>query len=249
MRLFTFGCSYTRHWWPTWADIMARDLGCEYHNLGVSGLGNVGIYHTILRADLEYQFRDSDLLAIVWTHWHREDRWHGHNWRANGNIFQNIHYDEKFIQNHWDLGNDIIKNSTALISADRLWPRAFQGHIMPPMEFETHRRSLTDHEQQLASIYQPHYSKNNIWPPRQETQWHRLLEDGHPSPLEHLDYLTHKVYPQLGLEIKDNTVESVERLEHTVLSLLEPHTDQDQMIALINRLWLDQREAPAQEIF
>ena len=239
MRLFTFGCSYTRHWWPTWADIMARDLGCEYYNLGVSGLGNVGIYHNMIRADLEYQFQASDLLAVVWTHWHREDRWHNNSWRANGNIFQNIHYDEKFIQDHWDLGNDIIKNSTALISAARLWPGAFQGHIMPPLEFETHSRSLNDHEQQLASIYQPYYSKNNIWPPRQETQWNQLLRDAHPSPLDHLDYLVNTVYPQLGLNIKDSTEQTVRELQQRVLKELTADTSQTLCINLINSIWLE----------
>jgi len=239
MRLFAFGCSYTRHWWPTWADIMARDLGCEYHNQAVSGLGNIGIYHTMLRADLEHQFQPSDLLAVVWTHWHREDRWHRGSWRAGGNIFHNSYYDHGFIKEHWDLGNDIIKNSGALISAARLWPRAFQGHIMPPGQFETHSQQLQAEEQQLMEVYQPHYPKNHIWPRVKLRRWHSLLRDQHPSPLEHLDYLTDSVYPQLGLEIKDNTVASVNRLEQQVLSQLEPHTDQDQMIALIHRLWLE----------
>ena len=34
-RLFTFGCSYTRYNWPTWADIIADDLQIPFQNWGV----------------------------------------------------------------------------------------------------------------------------------------------------------------------------------------------------------------------
>ncbi len=40
MRLITFGCSFTDYSWPTWADIIARDLDCEYENWAIGGGGN-----------------------------------------------------------------------------------------------------------------------------------------------------------------------------------------------------------------
>ena len=40
MRLIVFGCSFTDYAWPTWADIIAYDLGCEYENWAQGGGGN-----------------------------------------------------------------------------------------------------------------------------------------------------------------------------------------------------------------
>lgn len=60
MRLFTFGCSYTRWHWPSWADIIARDIGCHYENWAEPGLGNVGIQHKMLECDLKRWLNNYD---------------------------------------------------------------------------------------------------------------------------------------------------------------------------------------------
>ena len=39
-RLFTFGCSFTKYTWPTWADLLGLEFD-EFENWGVSGGGNV----------------------------------------------------------------------------------------------------------------------------------------------------------------------------------------------------------------
>ena len=47
-RIFTFRCSYTKWVWPTWADIIRLDTGLDVYNLGIRGLGNVGIMHRMV---------------------------------------------------------------------------------------------------------------------------------------------------------------------------------------------------------
>jgi hypothetical protein len=48
-RLFTFGCSFTRYLWPTWADILAEDIP-YYENWGCGGAGNLYISNAIMEA-------------------------------------------------------------------------------------------------------------------------------------------------------------------------------------------------------
>jgi hypothetical protein len=43
-RAFLFGCSYTEYKWPTWANILKKDLDIPVYNWGLSGLGNVGLH-------------------------------------------------------------------------------------------------------------------------------------------------------------------------------------------------------------
>ena len=53
-RIFTFGCSWTRYVWPTWADIIKyTDQKPEVHNWGKPGIGNVGILYRMIECDLK----------------------------------------------------------------------------------------------------------------------------------------------------------------------------------------------------
>lgn len=118
-RIFTFGCSFTNWIWPTWADIIAVQTNIPVYNGALSGLGNVGIAHRLVEYDLRYNFTESDLILIMWTGWNREDRYLKDGWQLCGNIFNNHFYDDKFIKKYWSLENDIIKNSSAILLANK----------------------------------------------------------------------------------------------------------------------------------
>ena len=68
-RLFCFGCSYTRHNMPTWADIVcansiANGTHDRVYNFGRPGLGNMGILHHLCAVDAEYGINSSDTVYI-----------------------------------------------------------------------------------------------------------------------------------------------------------------------------------------
>ena len=46
-RLYTFGCSFTKWYWPCWPEIIAHDTGLPFENWGASAAGNVGIANGI----------------------------------------------------------------------------------------------------------------------------------------------------------------------------------------------------------
>ena len=61
-RIITFGCSWTKYLWPTWANVISEILEVPLVNQGYAGIGNVAILHKMLAWDLEHGFDDTCLL-------------------------------------------------------------------------------------------------------------------------------------------------------------------------------------------
>jgi hypothetical protein len=85
-RLFTFGCSFTRYHWPTWADILGKNFN-TYQNWGQSGGGNQYISHSVVECDLKNNLTKDDTVIIMWTNVAREDRYLNGAWLNYGNIY------------------------------------------------------------------------------------------------------------------------------------------------------------------
>ena len=85
-RLFTFGCSFTRYCWPTWAEIMALDFH-QCQNWGHVGGGNHFIFYSLIEAIAREKIQTSDTVAIMWTSVGREDRWLDGRWFLQGSIY------------------------------------------------------------------------------------------------------------------------------------------------------------------
>jgi len=65
-RLFTFGCSMTKSFYPTWADILGKNW--EYfENWAKSGVGNTFIFNSIIECDHRHHFTPLDTILILWT--------------------------------------------------------------------------------------------------------------------------------------------------------------------------------------
>lgn len=78
-RFFAFGCSFTNYKWPTWADIIGKDIEV-YMNWGKQGAGNYFIFNSVMEADARYNFTKDDLVIIFWSIKEREDRYVGNEW-------------------------------------------------------------------------------------------------------------------------------------------------------------------------
>jgi len=205
-RLFTFGCSYTEYIWPTWADIIAFDLHIPYENWGMSGIGNVGIAHRIVECDIRNNFNEDDLILILWSSWNREDRLtRNSDWSIGGSIFNNSLYDKSFIDKYWSLGNDIVKNSTAIILIDRCFNINFQGHILPITHFESLHINFNEKEKEIFDFYKARVNAQNIFPDSIHDSHKVKLKDAHPDVLDHLSYVEKFVYPVLKRTIRSDT--------------------------------------------
>ena len=92
----------------TWADIIARELGCklnnpkqaecEYYNMGFAGGGNFYIANAITQADIKYNFGPEDLVIVMWSRLYSEDRWIEKDWLSVGNIFTQEGYSADFVK-------------------------------------------------------------------------------------------------------------------------------------------------------
>lgn len=69
-RFFSFGCSFTALWWPTWNDYIGLNFD-EYHNFGCGGADNKNILYRFLIADKKYKFTSDDYIMIMFTSFNR----------------------------------------------------------------------------------------------------------------------------------------------------------------------------------
>jgi len=98
-RLFTFGCSYTSHIYPTWTNVLSKECtNAIFYNLALPGSGNNLIAWRIAEANNIYKFNEQDLVIVMWTTFCREDRFVNGMWQRYGNVFNNHYYDHCFLK-------------------------------------------------------------------------------------------------------------------------------------------------------
>jgi len=118
-RFFTFGCSFTNYWWPTWADILGKQYK-KFYNYGYSGAGNQYIFNSIVEANLKHKFNHSDTVAIMWSNPAREDRYVNNKWVTVGNIYTQCVYDQKFVKKFADIRGYFIRDLATIWAIDCL---------------------------------------------------------------------------------------------------------------------------------
>ena len=222
-RLFTFGCSYTNNHLPTWSNIMSWDLGIPTQNWGLAGIGNVAIFHRMLECDIRNKFNEDDLILVLWSSWSREDRHIHGSWQQGGGIFSNPIYGEEYMKKYWSFSNDIIKNSTAIISANKMFNIQFQGHIVPIYEPElppSHALEFTPKEKQIFKLYESLMPKDNVFTYEKYTEYAKLLRDYHPNLLDHLKYTKEVIYKSLNFTIKKETEDLCHDLHNKFFELI-----------------------------
>lgn len=114
-RFFAFGCSFTGYFWPSWADILSKEMPqAEYYNMGNSGSGNLMIMAKFTEANLKLKFTSTDLVMVMWTTFCREDRYYHNRWECPGNIFTQQTYDEKWVKKFADPKGYLIRDLTLM---------------------------------------------------------------------------------------------------------------------------------------
>lgn len=115
-RLFTFGCSFTNFFWPTWADILGRDFDF-FENWGRNGAGNCFILHSLTECNRRNQLTTDDIVIIMWSSVDRFDRWIKGGWRLEGGVYNDQpEYTKEFIDNFVDPTGFLIRD-LSIISA------------------------------------------------------------------------------------------------------------------------------------
>ena len=209
-RLFTFGCSFTDYRWATWANILAYELDCEFHNFGKSGAGNQFMASQLTQADNLFNFNKDDLVIVCWTNISREDRWNKQNgWMTPGNIYSQDEYDNNFVKKY---ANDIhfgLRDFSTISLVKGYLENKTNYHFLSMCNISRHvnqwenSKDTTDvmfkslrkqYSDVLETILPSFYTA--LWNDSIDLKWkkdwneiHRNYSDGHPTILEHFEYL------------------------------------------------------------
>lgn len=232
-RFIVFGCSFTNYYWPTWADILSKEMpDVEYYNFGRCGGGNLFISNRILEADMKLKFSDNDLVMIMWSTLCREDRYLRDNWCLAGNIFTQNVYNQEFVEKFCDPKGYLIRD-LALIKLTLEYLKNSPARIIPLLSQPVHEQQAKNHLNQFDSAVKDIlnlYSETiNIFPSslfelEMRGHWnhghvyrdltHNLFHDYHPSPIRYHGYLE-KLKINLTDKSKNYAQESQQQLMST----------------------------------
>jgi len=234
-RLFVFGCSFTQYAWPTWADLLAKEMEhAEYYNFGRSGSGNLLISNRVTQANCKFKFCDTDLVIVMWTGAFREDRYIDDKWLTAGNIYSQKHaYDKNFVKNYTDPEGFVILDMS-LIELTRSYLSNLPCTAIHTSMIELTgegTNSMTDSdqktisfEQKINEIYKTTLdgmlpSVNEIITSTKKWYWKNQNGDpqceSHPTPMDHCKYLLAVGIP-LSQRTIDYAIESCAKLDTVV---------------------------------
>ena len=207
-RIFTFGCSFTKYLWGTWANIIGAEFqNAEFYNLGRASVGNKYIHNIVMQADNVYNFNKSDLVIIQWTNPYREDRYLPENhedWLLSGNIFYQNHYPKEWTEKWFDMYGAYVYDFAYIKSVHGYLKNKTRLHMLKMIDFQ-HPVSYKELEDKIDNLYELYKeSLNEIPPSFFKVLWknkldakfysdrklvHPKFKDGHPNPMEHHYYL------------------------------------------------------------
>jgi len=211
-RFFTFGCSFTSYMWPTWADIVSKEMpNVEFYNFGYSGSGNTLISYRIAEVNNRYKFTDTDLIMVMFTTYCREDRWIdidqakninlGRGWLAIGNIFNNNYYPDSWIRNFANERGYLIRDAAVIdMTVNYLESLASTSYCMLSFPFTMGSGSTYDTQslpptdiyevyEELFTKFKPSLFELELQSNHGVLEYDYQFSDGHPSPIRYYNYI------------------------------------------------------------
>jgi hypothetical protein len=252
-RFFAFGCSFTQYSWPTWADIIAKEIN-ESYNYGHCAAGNFFIFQALMEAIVKHKINKDDLVMIMFSNVTREDRFtKKRGWITPGNLYSQDEYDEKFIKKYLcdhgylmrdlnlvhgcKLALDSINCDYKFMSMVPFDSKQSDGIKMSEIDYllKFYKTTLDIVEPSVLDII-----FNGDWNTRQlrptyHVSWQKeKYVDNHPTPQEHLIYLKN-IFPNIDFSQESlNYVEDSTRLilsdqftQHTYATDLTPRLGKD----------------------
>lgn len=214
-RFFAFGCSMTSYYWPTWADIIAQEIPTSY-NYGKSGGGNLFIASQITEANQRFKFDKDDLVMVMWSSIHREDRYIKNHWETPGNIYTQGTYSDKFVKQFADERGYFIRDISMITMASKLLETTGADfHMLKMCEFEFNHSGVYSKNSfdDVRILYADVLEKikpdiltvefNGVWPVVPIRSINGQTADYHPTTQNHANYLK-KIFPELEFSSSTN---------------------------------------------
>jgi hypothetical protein len=203
-RFFAFGCSLTKYYWPTWADIIASEIS-EYYNYAQTGGGNLFISNSIVEANLTHKFNENDLVIVMWSSISREDRYKNRKWETPGNIYTQGVIDMDFVHKWYD-DRFYLMRDLAIVEQSSAYLKSLtcDTDMLKMVDFEETKTSDSikgNHLEDILKLYSTTLEKvkpsivdvvyQGTWPVIPIRGWGGggQTADYHPTPNGHLRYL------------------------------------------------------------
>jgi hypothetical protein len=229
-RIFIFGCSFTSFRWPTWADMIRYSTDKPFYNYGQMGIGNVAIMHKMVEADLKFKFTDKDIIISQWSTWTREDRYTD-SWNGGGCVFYNPLYGDDFCKKWWNWNNDIVKNSTAMISANKMFDIDYQFTFYGIPNSPDFDKDAGVVNREMQDLYKKSIPNMDVFPIQVNTNFEGNCHDGHGDINSHLHFFNYFIKEKIGVELPLEKEKELINLHHTISNSLDMKTQNygDQM--------------------
>lgn len=237
-RVFTFGCSFTKWSYPTWADYLVEEFknrGLEGYNFGAGGAGNLYIFTKLMEANQIFRFNEEDLVIVSWTSMHREDRYIKGRWITPGNIYNQSVYSEDFVKEVADIEFYYLRDSALITAARNSFKDKIGGYYTLAMnnfkdtEPTDSKFDSTDLCSNTLKVYSSglkldfpaivpflnlHVGAKEIEPTRPDVRIKKndnrgVHKEWHPFPEEHYFYLKRNLLPELDIKLSNSTLEYI----------------------------------------
>lgn len=233
-RFFAFGCSFTDYYWPTWANIISKEIPINFI-YAKRGAGNFFIYQALIEAIVKHKINKDDLVMIMFSNITREDRFvKNRGWITPGNLYFQNEYDDEFLQkylcHHGYLMRDLNLVHGCKLVLDSI-DCDYELMSMVPFDSQSSNNKKIDDVEYILNFYKDTIKSvrtsvmelvfNNDWESRPNrpvynVSWQKeLYRDNHPTPKEHLMYLQ-ALYPEIVFS--KSTYDFIETSEKIVYS-------------------------------
>lgn len=214
-RIFTFGCSFTEYFWPTWADmILHNNDGVNYGRLGG---GYEQIMSNLVQCDLDYKLNSNDIVIIVFPNFLRWDLPFYPNMVCVGNMIMSHWY--KYINKFWTIDGVVYKNINLMYMIDTFLKSKnvtfkysgmidtynYLDDVLREVKVDNklliHVNKIKKEINLLTDFYSFLHNDNNlVW--KKTKKWKiDKWEDMHPRPIDHYKWLNDILLPELKIDI------------------------------------------------
>ena len=219
-RVFAFGCSFTGYKYPTWANIMSKNMPkAKFYNASQSGGGNMYIASRITEVNRKYEFCESDLVMLMWSTFCREDRWvKNRGWITPGNIYTQNEYDftnDAYLCN-WADPTTFLVRDLAIIDITTTYLNNLPCDTLRMLSVPFEHQQDSDNNPVLTELLTLYKDLESAYPTSMYVQMNRnwgnscayynshnrkMIKDYHPSPKRYCNYLQ-----SIGIEISDEAI-------------------------------------------
>ena len=232
MRLLTSGCSFTKHCWTTWADILAKSYD-EFLNVGFGGSDNASIARSIIN-----HARQNDIVVILWSGY---DRW---SFYSDENVFNHsgndLHWkhvgciqsvSKDFFVNYY---HPVERFQTTIdyIQLVDLHSKANNYTVYHFSAFPFYRGEMEKNtDPRLVDIYKQYNITNNYlleisldeFTDTHEDRpmvYHKYspVGDNHPLPMANYHYVEQIIAPRVGIDLNSDQLSSIIKEQENIVT-------------------------------